>query len=92
MTAEKTKQRMNKPIFVPLIERRLKKQVSEYIFPLTAMRYAQTGNRVSKLSSEFNNFLKRHGFIEPEKETKAGTKRNVSELFFHSLRAIALPA
>ncbi|WP_455563224.1 hypothetical protein [Akkermansia massiliensis] len=61
--------------------------MSEYIFSLAAMGYAQAGNRVSKLSIELNNLLKRHGFIEPKKETKAGARRNTSELCFHSLRA-----
>lgn len=95
MTTEKTKRRMNKPILAPLkdvLERRRKNQVSEYIFPLAAMRYAQAGNRVSKLSIEFNNLLKQHGFIESKKETKAGARRNMAELSFHSLRATAVTA
>lgn len=95
MTTQKTKRRMNKPIISPLkevLKRRLSARISDYVFPVAAMRHAQGGNTSSKLSIEFNILLKRFGFIEAEKIELSGNRRQLSALSFHSLRATAVTA
>lgn len=92
MTTEKTKRRMSKPIIVPLrrvLDGRYSNRISEYVFPIAAMRHAQAGGKSSKLSLEFTGLLKEHGFIR-EKKRKEGQRRELSELSFHSLRASAV--
>ena len=95
MTTQKTKRRMNKPVIAPLkevLEKRLACRMSDYVFPVAAMRHAQANNTSSKLSIEFNILLKKFGFIETEKNVLPGMRRQLSTLSFHSLRATAVTA
>ena len=95
MTTQKTKRRMNKPVIAPLkevLEKRLACRMSDYVFPVAAMRHAQANNTSSKLSIEFNILLKKFGFIETEKNVLPGLRRQLSTLSFHSLRATAVTA
>lgn len=93
ITTQKTKRRMNKPIIEPLracLSRLSACRVSEYVFPLAAMRYAQAGGKVSKLSLEFTGLLKEYGFVDGGEVLLRGDRRKLSELSFHSLRATAV--
>lgn len=93
MTTEKTKRRMNKPMISPLkdiLTRRLEWQVNEFVFPLAAMKHAQAGGKSSKLSLEFTGLLRSHGLIAPKSKEKEGSRRQLSEKSFHSLRATAV--
>ncbi len=96
MTTQKTKRRTNKPIISPLksiLERRKASSVSEYVFPMAAMRHTQAGNTCGKLSMDFHELLKQHGFIEStDKKSLQGNRRQQAELSFHSLRATAVTA
>lgn len=96
MTTQKTKRRTNKPIISPLksiLERRKASSVSEYVFPMAAMRHTQAGNTCGKLSMDFHELLKQHGFIEStNKKSLQGNRRQQAELSFHSLRATAVTA
>lgn len=96
MTAQKTKRRTNKPIIAPLksvLERRKASSVSEYVFPMAAMRHTQAGNTCGKLSMDLHELLKQHGFIENiDKSSLQGNRRQQAELSFHSLRATAVTA
>lgn len=92
MTTQKSKLRMNKPIIAPLekvLLRRKEVSVSKYVFPIAAMRHSQGGDKSSKLSLEFTDFLEEHGFIEKRQELK-GDRRELAEKSFHSLRATAV--
>lgn len=93
MTTQKTKRRMNKPLIAPLkavLERRLACRVSDYVFPVAAMRHAQADNTTGKLSIDFSNLLKKFGFIDEINTERIGKRRLLSELSFHSLRATAV--
>lgn len=95
MTTQKTKRRMNKPIITPLKEllaQRAIDKISDYVFPVAAMRHAQANNTSSKLSIEFNTLLKKFDFIEKEQEELTGKRRQLAPLSFHSLRATAVTA
>lgn len=96
MTAQKTKRRMNKPIIAPLksvLERRKASSVSEYVFPMSAMRHTQAGNTCGKLSIDFHSLLIEYGFIKDMKNVpRNGDRRKQAELSFHSLRATAVTA
>ncbi|MCO8187470.1 site-specific integrase [Akkermansia sp. Marseille-P9185] len=96
MTTQKTKRRINKPIISPLksvFERRKASSVSEYVFPMAAMRHTQAGNTCGKLSMDLHELLKQHGFIEDiDKSSLQGNRRQQAELSFHSLRATAVTA
>lgn len=96
MTAQKTKRRMNKPIIAPLksvLERRKASSVSEYVFPMSAMRHTQAGNTCGKLSIDFHSLLTEYGFIKDMKNVpRNGDRRKQAELSFHSLRATAVTA
>lgn len=95
MTTQKTRRRMNKPIITPLketFERRLACRMSDYVFPVAAMRHAQADHMSSKLSIEFTGLLKQFGFIEEEMAALPGNRRRVAPLSFHCLRATAVTA
>ena len=96
MTTEKTKRRMNKPIISSLkdvLKRRYEGRVSDYVFPLAAMKHAQADNTSGKLSLEFHELLKEHGFIENMNNApRHGDRRRQADLSFHSLRATAVTA
>lgn len=93
MTTEKTKRKMSTPIITPLKEvfvRREKSRVSEYVFPIAAMKYAQAGDASRTLSPEFTSLLLKHGFIEKTMKEKKGDRRQQANLTFHSLRSTAV--
>lgn len=95
MTTQKTKRHMNKPIITPLkevLERRLACRMSDYVFPVAAMRHAQADNTTGKLSIDFTTLLKQFGFIEATTNVLPGNRRKVSSLSFHSLRATTVTA
>lgn len=96
MTTQKTKRRMNKLIIAPLksiLERRKASSISEYVFPMAAMRHTQAGNTCGKLSIDFHDLLIQHGFAKDMKSApRNGDRRKQSELSFHSLRATAVTA
>lgn len=95
MTTQKTKRRMNKPVITPLkevLERRLANRMSNYVFPVAAMRHAQADHMSSKLATEFTGLLKQFGFIEEEAEALPGNRRRIAPLSFHCLRATAVTA
>lgn len=95
MTTQKTKRRMNKPVITPLkkvLANRLASRMSDYVFPVAAMKFAQADGMSSKLSTEFNVLLKKFGFIEEEAEVLPGNRRRIAPLSFHSLRATAVTA
>lgn len=95
MTAQKTKRHMNKPIITPLkevLERRLACRMSEYVFPVAAMRHSQADGSSGKLSFDFTTLLKQFGFIEAATNVLPGKRRRLSSLSFHSLRATAVTA
>ena len=94
--AAKTNKPMTKPLIKPLralLERRKVAAAgwSEYVFPYAQLRYAQAGDKSSKLSIEFGNLLKKHGIVEPAKLEfkRAGRARRFQSKSFHSLRTTA---
>lgn len=96
IAAKKRNRRTTKPLLPQLrliLERRKASSVSDYVFPIAAMKHMQGGNISSKLSIEFNKLLKQYGFIDDEiNEPKKGARRQQAELSFHSLRATAVTA
>lgn len=93
MTTEKTKRRMNKPIIAPLrevLERMASSRVNEFVFPLAAMKHAQSGGRSEKLSTEFTSLLRRHGIVEDVPAKTDGDRHALASKSFHSLRATAV--
>ena len=92
MTTRKTGRNMVKPILDvlrPLLERRHKGKVNEYIFPLQAAKYYAAGKNVSYISFQFIDELEKLGIVKREKAKKEGDKRNATEKSFHSLRRSA---
>ncbi|WP_297406294.1 tyrosine-type recombinase/integrase [uncultured Akkermansia sp.] len=93
MTTQKTGRRMNKPVIAPLkavLGRLPSRGVSEYLFPVAAVKHAAAGGMVSKLSNEFRGLLLEHGFIAADDVPRKGDRRKLAELSFHSLRATAV--
>lgn len=93
LTTQKTGRRMNKPVIAPLkavLERLPARGVSEYLFPVAAVKHAAAGGMVSKLSNEFRGLLLEHGFIAADGMPRKGDRRKLAELSFHSLRATAV--
>ncbi len=94
IAAKKRNRRTVKPMIEQLrliLERRKASSVSDYIFPIAAMKHMQGGNISSKLSIEFNKLLKEHGFIEDNLASSGkGARRKQAELSFHSLRSTAV--
>lgn len=71
-----------------VLRNRYERKQDNYIFPMAAESYRRNGHKVSALSAEFNMYLKTHGFLENTNSVKkAGDRRNVAPLSFHSLRA-----
>lgn len=96
VTALKTNKGMTKPLIKPLralLERRraVGGEWSQYVFPYAQLRYAEAGDKSSKLSIEFTELLIKHGIIEraPVEEKKAGKARRFNSKTFHSLRTTA---
>jgi integrase len=90
-------QKNNKPRRKPLIkplrnifERRRKVggEWSPYVFPYAQTRYAEAGDKTSKLSIEFGKLLQEHKIVSPplEDDRRAGTDRHFQPKTFHSLR------
>ena len=93
ITTQKTGRRMNKPVIAPLkavLGRLPSRGVSEYLFPVAAVKHAAAGGMVSKLSNEFRGLLLEHGFIAADDVPRKGDRRKLAELSFHSLRATAV--
>lgn len=93
MTTQKTGRRMKKPVIAPLkavLGRLPSRGVSEYLFPVAAVKHAAAGGMVSKLSNEFRGLLLEHGFIAADDVPRKGDRRKLAELSFHSLRATAV--
>lgn len=93
VTARKTNKGMTKPLIKPLrliLERRRAAADgwSAYVFPYAQLRYAQAGDKSSKLSVEFNQLLVKLGIVKPagEDERQAGRARRFQTKSFHSLR------
>ena len=93
VTAKKTNKGMTKPLIKPLrlILSRRKAAAggwSEYVFPYAQLRYAQAGDKSSKLSIEFNKLLVQLGIVKPapEDERQSGKARRFQPKSFHSLR------
>ena len=60
---------------------------------ISAMKHAQADNTSGKLSLEFHELLKEHGFIENMNNApRHGDRRRQADLSFHSLRATAVTA
>lgn len=85
-----------KPLIKPLrflLERRKKTagDWSEFVFPYAQLRYAQAGDKSSKLSIEFTKLLIEHGIVERAKveEKRSGKARRFQTKTFHSLRTTA---
>lgn len=96
VTNLKTNKGMTKPLIKPLraiLERRRTAGGgwSEYVFPYAQLRYAQAGDKSSKLSIEFTELLIKHGIIQraPVEQKKAGKARRFNTKTFHSLRTTA---
>lgn len=96
VTARKTNKGMTKPLIKPLrliLERR--RAVAggwcEWVFPYAQLRYAQAGDKSSKLSIEFGKLLQDYGIVEPAKLEfkRAGRARRFQSKSFHSLRTTA---
>lgn len=89
----KTNKPQTKPLIKPLrqiLDRRKANSAawSDYVFPYAQLRYAQAGNKSSKLSIEFNNLLQEHRIVPPPQEDtrRAGKARRFQPKTFHSLR------
>lgn len=96
ITAQKTNKGQRKPLIKPLraiLERRraASEGWSEYVFPYAQVRYAEAGDKSSKLSIEFGKLLQERGIVKPaaEDERKAGRARRFQSKTFHSLRTTA---
>ena len=94
--AYKTNKPMTKPLIKPLrvlLERRkvAAGDWSEWVFPYAQLRYAQAGDKSSKLSIEFGKLLQDYGIVEPAKLEfkRAGRARRFQSKSFHSLRTTA---
>lgn len=92
----KTNKPMTKPLIRPLralLERRRAAAGgwSEWVFPYAQLRYAQAGDKSSKLSIEFGKLLQEYGVVEPAKLEfkRAGRARRFQSKSFHSLRTTA---
>lgn len=96
-TVKVTDNKTNKPRIKPLIKplrallHRRKEEAagwSEYVFPYAQLRYAQAGDKSSKLSIEFAELLEERGIISPPPpdERRAGKSRRFRSKTFHSLR------
>lgn len=61
---------------------------SKYVFPYAQLRYAQAGDKTSKLSTEFGKLLKESGIRGTSEydERRAGKARHWESKTFHSLR------
>lgn len=93
VTDQKTNKPRRKPLIKPLraiLERRKQHAEgwSDYVFPYAQLRYAQAGDKSSKLSIEFGKLLQERGIVAPapEDERKAGKARRFQSKTFHSLR------
>ncbi len=96
ITAQKTNKGQRKPLIKPLraiLERRRAEGEgwSEYVFPYAQVRYAEAGDKSSKLSIEFGKLLQERGIVKPAAvdERKAGRARRFQSKTFHSLRTTA---
>lgn len=94
--AAKTNKPMTKPLIKPLrvlLERRKVAAAgwSEWVFPYAQLRYAQAGDKSSKLSIEFGKLLLEYGIVEPARVEfkRAGKARRFQSKSFHSLRTTA---
>lgn len=99
LRTQKTRLGMTKPLIKPLaamVERRrvAGKDLSPYIFPWAAARFAQAGGASSKLSLEFCALLRRHGILRAVDDAglvrQYKRRHRISEVSFHSLRATAV--
>lgn len=96
VTDKKNNKPRRKPLIKPLAEilHRRQKQGgdwSDFVFPYAQLRYAQAGDKSSKLSIEFGKLLKERGIVAPARadERRAGTGRKWQSKTFHSLRTTA---
>lgn len=96
VTNLKTNKGMTKPLISPLraiLERRraAAQGWSQYVFPYAQLRYAEAGDKSSKLSIEFKDLLIEKGIIERARleEKRAGKARRFHSKTFHSLRTTA---
>lgn len=92
----KTNKPMTKPLIRPLRALLERRRVaaggwSEWVFPYAQLRYAQAGDKSSKLSIEFGKLLQEYGVVEPAKLEfkRAGRARRFQSKSFHSLRTTA---
>lgn len=96
ITTQKNNKGQRKPLIKPLynILRRRQKgggAWSAYVFPYAQVRYAEAGDKSSKLSIEFNKLLQERNIVAPPEEDKrkAGKARRWQPKTFHSLRTTA---
>lgn len=98
VTDDKTNKPRLKPLIKPLrevLERRraAAEGWSDYVFPYAQLRYAQAGDKSSKLSIEFSKLLVAEGVVPAARveddERRAGKARRFQTKTFHSLRSTA---
>ena len=93
VTDFKTNKPRLKPLIKPLRALLEKRKTaadgwSEYVFPYAQLRYAQAGDKSSKLSIEFGKLLTENKIVPPppEDDRRAGKARKFQSKTFHSLR------